>query len=93
MASDMQEMVTITETQAGEIEVALECLNGMSGECRGQVEYRMPLSGTGRSFPRCDAHWQERLDREQELLERYPVHPPSDWSPLDAGEAWGEDDR
>lgn len=68
------------------------CISGHEGGCSGPVEYRMPLSGTGRSFPRCNRHWQERLDREQELRERYPEHAPRDWSPLDAGEAWGEDD-
>jgi len=69
----------------------LECINGPE-QCRGEVEYRMPLSGTGKSFPRCEYHWEQRLDREAEINERYPVNPPSDWSPLDAGEAWGEND-
>lgn len=70
---------------------APECMNGPEG-CGGAVEYRMPLSGTGRSFPRCDGHWQERLDLENGLRERYPEHAPSDWSPYDAGEAWGPED-
>lgn len=72
---------------------SLVCLNDNGdGECKGAVEYRMPLSGTGRSFPRCDKHWAERLDEQERINERYPASPPSDWSPLDAGEAWGEDD-
>lgn len=70
---------------------ALECVNAHAGDCSGSVEYRMPLSGTGRSFPRCDRHWQTRLDLEQGLRERYPQQPPRDWSPDDAGESWGED--
>ena len=68
-----------------------ECIN-KSHECEGTVEYRMPLSGTGKSFPRCDKHWEERLGVEQGLRERYPEQPPSDWSPLDAGESWDEED-
>lgn len=77
-------MAAIEEEQA-------ECLNGPEG-CEGAVEYRMPLSGTGQSFPRCDKHWGERLDIQRGIDERYPTHPPADWSPLDAGEAWYEDD-
>jgi hypothetical protein len=67
------------------------CLNGPEG-CEGAVHYRLPLSGTGVSFPRCDKHWDERLELEQGLRQRYPEQPPDDWSPLDAGEAWSEDD-
>lgn len=59
--------------------------------CEGAVEYRTPLSGTGRSFPRCDKHWSDRLDFQRGIDERYPAQPPSDWSPLDAGESWDED--
>lgn len=62
------------------------------GECSGTVEYRWPLSGTGKSYPRCNRHWHDRLDLQQQLNERYPAQPPADWSPLDAGEAWDEDD-
>lgn len=69
-----------------------DCLNFAPGECGGDVEYRMPLSGTGRSFPRCDKHWDERLDVEQGIRERYPEHPPSDYDFYDAGEYWSEDD-
>jgi hypothetical protein len=69
----------------------MECLD-KSAECAGAVEYRMPLSGTGRSFPRCDKHWSDRLDVQRGIDERYPSHPPQDWSPLDAGESWYEDE-
>lgn len=47
----------------------LECLGG-SGLCVGKVEYRMALSGTGVSFPRCDKHWAERLELERGLHTR-----------------------
>jgi hypothetical protein len=54
-----------------------DCLDHYHGVCSGAVEYRMPLSGTGRSFPRCDFHWDERLDRQQEINERYFSTPSS----------------
>ena len=60
-------------------------------ECAGPVELREALSGTGVPFPRCDRHWDRRLDFQAELDRRYPSTPPADWSPLDAGESWYED--
>lgn len=60
-------------------------------QCAGAVEYRYPLSGTGQSFPRCEKHWEERLENEEKLRERYPEHAPSDFDPAYAGEYWGED--
>jgi hypothetical protein len=74
-------------------EEPLECLDDYGeGTCEGNVEYRMPLSGTGKSFPRCDGHWDKRLDAQEGINQRYPTHPPSDWSPWDAGEHWDEDE-
>lgn len=61
-------------------------------ECGGPVEYRYPLSGTGVAHPRCVKHWEHRLEVEQQLWARYPLSPPADWSPLDCGEAWAEED-
>lgn len=69
-----------------------ECINSHQGNCKGRVELRMSLSGTGQPIPRCDHHWDERLQLEDDLNQRYPVTAPSEWSPLDAGEAWDEDD-
>jgi hypothetical protein len=68
-----------------------ECLNDHDGRCRGPVEYRMPLSGTGRSFPRCELHWEERLAEQERTNERYPQHAPSDFDPSYAGERWDDD--
>lgn len=70
----------------------MECLDDYGeGTCQGAVEYRMALSGTGRSFPRCDKHWEERL-REQERINRtYPSLAPSDFDPAYAGERWEEE--
>lgn len=61
--------------------------------CSGPVEYRMPLSATGKPFPRCEHHWQQRLDTEEQLRQRYPdtPTPPADFDPTYAGEAWDED--
>jgi hypothetical protein len=69
-----------------------DCITHRGEGCEGPVEYRMPLSATNVSHPRCDLAWGERLDVEDGIRERYPEHPPSDWSPLDAGESWYEDD-
>lgn len=79
-------------TQAVEIVECLEAVSDEPGTCEGAVMHREPLSGTGRRFPRCDRHWTQRLEFDAELNRRYPAHPPSDWSPLDAGEAWDEED-
>lgn len=66
------------------------CLDEYMGNCSGTVEYRFALSGTGKSFPRCDGHWSERLDRQDEINKRYPDSPmaPSDFDPTFAGEVW-----
>jgi hypothetical protein len=71
----------------------LRCLDH-SDDCSGAVEYRMPLSSTGRAFPRCDHHWERRLDVQQQIVQRYgSPAPPPDFDPLDAGESWNEDDE
>jgi hypothetical protein len=70
------------------------CLDSHQGGCSGAVEYRYPLSGTGRSFPRCDAHWSIRLDIQDGINRRYA--PDSDCAPVGfdptyAGERWDSD--
>ena len=69
----------------------IECLDSMIGGCHGTVEYRMALSPTGRSFPRCQSHWNEAVDRDFEIRRRYPVNAPSDFDPMYAGERWDDD--
>lgn len=69
----------------------LECLDRHKGGCRGPVEYRMALSATGRSFPRCDGHWEKRLDSEEETRRKYPSLQPRSFDPMFAGESWYED--
>lgn len=72
----------------------LKCLDRHTGECAGAVEMRFPLSDTGRSFPRCDGHWDKRLKKQQEITRRYAPDsdvPPADFDPTFAGERWDED--
>jgi hypothetical protein len=70
----------------------LECLDDRGeNTCRGPVELRMPMSGTGRSFPRCEAHFEIALAKFEEINQRYPVNAPADFDYLDAGEHWDED--
>lgn len=59
--------------------------------CDGPVEYRHPLSGTGRSFPRCEKHWDERLEKQEEIDNKYPYNAPSDFDPSYAGERWDDE--
>ncbi len=68
----------------------LTCLDA-DATCEGAVEYRTALSCTGRSFPRCDRHWQHRLDVQEGINARYPALPPADFDPAYAGEAWDEE--
>ena len=49
----------------------IECLDHGTWPCEGKVEYRMSMSPSGRSFPRCDRHRAKRLDFEQETTEKY----------------------
>lgn len=61
--------------------------------CQGPVWFHtMPGADTG--FPRCDKHWNERLDRYEGSLEQEAQSPlpPSWFDPTYAGERWDEDD-
>lgn len=69
----------------------IHCIEGHWGNCKGPVEYRMSLSGTGTANPRCEYHWEARLNLQEEINSRYPVLPPADFDPLYAGESWDED--
>lgn len=71
-----------------------ECLDARHDEpCDGTIEFRMPLSGTGKSFPRCDRHWDIRLTKHEIDQERYPDSPlpPSWFDQADVGERWEDD--
>ena len=73
----------------------ITCLDNYGrGDCAGAVEYRYALSGTDRSFPRCDRHWDERLDAQERIERDYPDSDSAPvWFDADAaGERWNEDD-
>lgn len=67
----------------------------IANPCSGKVEFRMPLSPSGRAFPRCDKHWDERLAKEEEANARLGNWrsdvPPPGFDPADAGERWDEE--
>ena len=69
------------------------CLDRHEGGCEGEIEYRHPLSATGKAFPRCDKHWEARLLVQERINNRYPDSdtPPSWFDPAYAGERWDED--
>lgn len=71
----------------------LECLDGSyyKEDCEGDIEWRYPLSATRRSFPRCERHWDMRVQAQEEINRRYPEQQPADFDPMYAGERWDED--
>lgn len=69
----------------------VECLDGPEG-CQGEVEYRMPLSPSGRAFPRCDRHWSARLDKEENSIPWRSDVPPAWFDPEACGERWDEEE-
>jgi len=68
----------------------VKCLEDRGdGSCDGAVEYRYPLSSTGKPFPRCDRHWGKRLVEQDRINRLYSGDcPPSDFDPAYAGERW-----
>ena len=69
-----------------------DCI-GKPDECRGEVEMRPSLTGTGMAIPRCDYHWDLRLRQDEEHRRIYPDSPiaPSWFDPTLAGERWDDD--
>lgn len=64
---------------------ASECLN-FGPDCAGAVEYRMAMSGTGKSYPRCDHHFDIRWSTQERLSRDYGVplvYDGSDYSDYD----------
>lgn len=68
-----------------------DCLDYHMNSCEGAVEWRYSLSPTGRSFLRCDRHWDMRVQLQYEIDIRYPSQQPADFDPMYAGERWDED--
>ncbi len=71
--------------------MALECMDSYKEDCKGPVDYRMNLTGTGLQTVRCDKHWEDRLNLQDDINQRYPYHAPSDFDPTYAGEHWGDE--
>jgi hypothetical protein len=71
----------------------IECLDD-SGRtpCSGEIEYRFAMSASGRSFPRCQKHFDAALDSYYDTQRRYPRNAPSDFDPSYAGERWEDED-
>jgi hypothetical protein len=68
-----------------------DCINH-DGTCEGDVEYHS--LGMGNAFPRCELHWEKRLESyENSELERYANSdvPPSWFDPDAIGERWEDD--
>ena len=70
-----------------------DCLDAPRGGCAGEVEYRMPLSGTGVPFIRCDHHWELRLDEQEKINQEHPDSPcaPAWFDEALAGERWDDE--
>jgi hypothetical protein len=61
-------------------------------DCAGPVEFHLnPDRDDFKAFPRCQYHQNKRLESAEAHLRKYPVLPPSDFDPMDAGESWDED--
>lgn len=43
-----------------------DCLEFGKTPCEGRVILREPLARSGNRFPRCELHWEIRLERESE---------------------------
>lgn len=70
----------------------LTCLDGPN-DCAGDVEYRItPDREDMKAFPRCEAHFQRRLDQAERNLELMSDVAPTWFDPSYAGERWHEDD-
>lgn len=67
----------------------LRCLE-RGDDCAGPVEYRM-LPDNPRSFPRCEVHFEQRLERSQRNLELMSPTPAPWFDESYAGERWNED--
>ena len=79
-------------TMTDEYGEPIECLDGMEGGCEGDVEYHInPYGDSMNAWPRCSKHFDLYVDRMQDLAQRYPVNPPSDFDPSYAGESWNDD--
>jgi hypothetical protein len=63
-------------------------------DCRGAVDFRESLTGTGTPTIRCDGHWADRLDlQDRHRRAGYDSPTPPGWfDSTYAGESWNEPD-
>lgn len=85
--------MVLSEYDRVDSELKLKCLDVRRSDCDGGVEYHESLSGTGTPIPRCDFHWDKRLEKQEEINRDYPDSPipPAWFDPSMAGESWDED--
>ena len=68
------------------------CLDASpANSCSGDVEYHS-IDGL-RAWPRCEKHFDLRLERYEDSMEKYAQSDvaPSWFDPADAGERWDDD--
>jgi hypothetical protein len=70
----------------------LECLSEGPTACSGAIEYHR-LPNAERAFPRCEKHWQQRVQEDEKHRQNYPDSPmaPGWFDPMNAGERWDDD--
>lgn len=74
------------------LEEDLKCLDQPRSDCRGPVEYRVtPDRRDGKAFPRCEHHFDLRLDEVERNLELMSPTPAAWFDPAYAGESWDEE--
>lgn len=68
----------------------MECLESHTEQCRGPVGWHSIDPGRHKAFPRCDKHWEDRLESRENSIEKYENSdvPPSWFDPTYAGETW-----
>jgi hypothetical protein len=72
----------------------LECIDDHDEQtCRGPVEFHSVDPGRATAVPRCTFHWNRRLERREQSIERYENSdvPPAWFDPSAAGERWDDD--
>lgn len=86
-------METTTDPTLDEYGDPLGCVDDYAGNvpCSGTVEYRSVPGGS--PVARCDAHFDARLERYENSLERYADSDlaPSWFDPTACGERWDDD--
>jgi hypothetical protein len=68
----------------------LECLQH-GDDCKGEVEWRIsPDRDDMKAFPRCEYHWEKRLESAERTMELLSDVPAPWFDPAYAGESWDE---